>query len=154
MQSSTWYFCPLLSASNCTALTASQRLTCWSRLRSKSHSQMPDSPHSPSPRLSVRWFSPACCCLAWCLGKTRSRKERETHSCSPVLRTWGIDSGFTCSVCTYVCACVHVHICACICVCIGIYIPFLYIRFFKLSHQLVQLCLVSWIWMSQIYLEN
>lgn len=69
--------------------------------------------------------------------------------CSLVLRPQVIDSGFACSVCTYVCA--YEYMCIYMCVCTGIRI---YISSFNISHQLVHFRLVSWVWLSQIYLEN
>lgn len=53
-----------------------------------------------------------------------------------------------------VCMCAYVYTCQYMCVCISVYIPSLKVHSFNGSHQLVHLCLVCWVWMSQIYLEN
>lgn len=113
MQSGTWYFCPLLSASSCTALTASSSLTCCSDLQSEPHSQMPDSPHSLTQY--VDFLQLAAVLLG--VQEKGDLERREKAPPAPWCWDWGIDSGFACLLCTYVCACVCLCICAYICVC-------------------------------------
>lgn len=125
---------PLLPASSWKVLAASQGLTCCSQLRGTPCSHMSNFIAHLAWHFCVCMF-PGLLLLLWSVFR---EKERENLSRTPHHLS-------LCHMCAFVCP--HGHIC----VCMRMYS---YTHPCGMSHQLVQLCLVSWIQTSQMYLES
>lgn len=136
MQSSTWYVCPF-------SLPAAGR--CW--LLPKAWPVAPSCRAHPAhtrPTPLLIWPNSSMCMFPGLMLLLRSvfrEKERENPSSL-------LPSPQPVPYVSFVCLLGH------ICVCICMYIPSSYTHSCGMSHQLVRLCLISWIWMSQMYLES